>query len=69
MIRIAAIVATCLVLAGCPGRLDPAALVIASCPPLTPLADNTFGATTLKLIDVAGQYNVCRCAAVPAACK
>lgn len=69
MTRIAALIATCLVLTGCPGRLNPDALVTASCPPLTPLADPTFGATTLKLLEVAGQYNVCRCAAVPAACK
>lgn len=32
----------------------------ASCPELTPLNDPSFGATTVKLIQVAGQYNVCR---------
>jgi hypothetical protein len=35
-----------------------------ACPPLTPLVDDTFGATTLKLIEVAGQYRKCREAAL-----
>jgi hypothetical protein len=35
-----------------------------SCPPLTPLTDDSFGATTLKLIEVAGQYRQCREAAL-----
>lgn len=39
-------------------------LVTANCPPLTPLADDTFAATTLKLIEVAGQYQRCRAAAL-----
>lgn len=38
--------------------------MVASCPPLTPLSDDTFGATTLKLAEVAGQYNECRAAAL-----
>lgn len=38
--------------------------MVASCPVLTPLADDTFGATTLKLVEVAGQYNECRAAAL-----
>jgi hypothetical protein len=38
-------------------------LVVASCPPLQPLADDTFGATTLRLVDVAVQYRICACAA------
>jgi len=43
---------------------SPSPLVVASCPPLTPLADPSFGATTLKLIEVAGQYRECRAAAL-----
>lgn len=38
--------------------------MIASCPELTPLTDKTFGATTLKLVDVANQYYDCRAAAL-----
>lgn len=38
--------------------------MVASCPPLTPLSDDTFGATTLKLVEVAGQYAECRAAAL-----
>ncbi len=34
--------------------------MIASCPPLTPLPDDTFGATVNKLAEVAGIYNECR---------
>jgi hypothetical protein len=36
---------------------------VASCPRLTPLADDTFAATTQKLTEVAGQYYQCRAAA------
>ena len=43
---------------------NPSPLVLASCPPLTPLADPSFGATTLKLVEVAGQYRECRAAAL-----
>jgi len=43
---------------------SPSPLVVVSCPPLTPLADPSFGATTLKLIEVAGQYRECRAAAL-----
>lgn len=39
-------------------------LVVASCPELTPLIDNTFGATVSKLAEVAGIYNECRQAAL-----
>lgn len=39
-------------------------LVVASCPPLQPLTDDTFGATTAKLVDVAVQYRKCRAAAL-----
>ena len=38
-------------------------LVIASCPRLAPLGDATFGATTEKLVEVAGIYYECRRAA------
>lgn len=38
--------------------------MVASCPPLTPLSDDTFGATTLKLVEVAGIYAECRAAAL-----
>jgi hypothetical protein len=37
---------------------------VASCPPLQPLADDTFAATTIKLIEVAFQYRKCRAAAL-----
>lgn len=38
------------------------ALIRASCPPLTPLTDRSFAATTSKLIEVAETYNTCRTA-------
>lgn len=38
-------------------------MVTASCPPLTPLSDDSFGATTAKLTEVAGIYYRCRAAA------
>lgn len=43
---------------------SPTPLVVASCPDLTPLNDDSFGATSLKLIEVAGQYRKCRQAAL-----
>jgi len=33
---------------------------------LTPLADNSFGATVEKLVEVAGIYHQCRAAALAA---
>lgn len=42
----------------------PKPLVVASCPELVPLNDPGFGATTLKLIEVAGVYRECRAAAL-----
>ena len=39
-------------------------MVIALCPELTPLTDTSFGATTLKLVEVAGMYRICREAAL-----
>ena len=44
--------------------LHPDPLVIASCPDLTPLSDKSFGATTEKLVEVAGIYYECRAAAL-----
>jgi hypothetical protein len=38
-------------------------LVTASCPKLTPLVDDSFGATVQKLTEVAGIYYECRAAA------
>lgn len=37
---------------------------MSSCPKLTELNDPSFGATVLKLVEVAGQYNECREAAL-----
>lgn len=42
----------------------PSPLVVGSCPRLTELSDPSFGATVLKLVEVAGQYNECREAAL-----
>lgn len=54
-------------LTGCassmPPSPEPSALVVASCPKLTPLADDSFATTTEKLVQVAGQYRECRAAA------
>lgn len=47
-----------------PEPAQPSPLVVASCPELTPLADASFGATTAKLVEVAGQYRECRAAAL-----
>lgn len=38
------------------------AFVKANCPDLVPLTDASFGATTNKLIEVAGIYHRCRAA-------
>lgn len=40
------------------------ALIVASCPTLTPLEDSTFGGHILKLQEVGGLYNECRKACV-----
>lgn len=40
------------------------ALVVAACPELTELQDESFGATTLKLFEVTKQYHACRKAAL-----
>lgn len=59
---------TLLTLCGCSTMPSPAPkvdpLVVASCPPLTPLADDSFGATFNKLVEVAGIYRRCRAAAL-----
>ena len=39
-------------------------LTVAMCPALTPLADDTFGATARKLVEVAQTYYRCRAAAL-----
>lgn len=38
------------------------ALIIASCPALTPLEDATFGGHVIKLQETASQYRSCRTA-------
>ena len=54
------------VMMGCASSTGPSqmkALVQISCPELTPLTSNTFGATTMKLQQVAAQYYKCKVAA------
>jgi hypothetical protein len=57
-------------LPGCAGSMKrspasgPSALVVASCPELSPLIDDSFGATTDKLASVGIQYRECREAAL-----
>lgn len=43
--------------------MEPSGLLLASCPRLTPLASDTFGATTDKLVEVSQIYYECRAAA------
>jgi len=38
--------------------------VVSNCPDLTPLDDDSFGATKIKLVEVAGIYYKCRAAAL-----
>lgn len=45
-------------------ELVSAPLVTASCPVLTPLAGDSFGDTTRKLLEVVEQYYACREAAL-----
>lgn len=47
-----------------PARPPAAHLVAASCPELAPLADDSFGATTRKLLEVVEIYWKCRLAAL-----
>ena len=44
----------------------PAPLVVAACPELTPMAGDSFGDTTRKLLEVVGLYWQCRAAALSA---
>lgn len=46
-----------------PSSPEVSPLVTASCPKLTPLSDDSFGAVTAKLSEVAGIYYECRAAA------
>ena len=43
-----------------------APLVVAACPELTPLAGDSFGDTTRKLLEVVAMYWQCRAAALAA---
>lgn len=53
-----------------PRSAPPAApLVVAACPELTPLAGDSFGDTTRKLLEVVGLYWQCRAAALASAGK
>lgn len=47
-----------------PPSSGPDPLVIANCPELTPLVDETFGGVVNKLVEVAVQYRKCRAAAL-----
>lgn len=47
-----------------PSPVGVSPLAIALCPELTPLNDTSFGATTNKLVEVAGIYHECRTAAL-----
>ena len=57
-----------LLLTGCATSTPPLpvdkSLALQNCPPLAPLADDSFGAVVLKLSEVAGQYHKCRAAAL-----
>ena len=46
-----------------PSMPGPSPLVVASCPPLTPMQDDSFGAVTSKVVEVSGIYYGCRAAA------
>lgn len=61
-------IASIIPISGCsfltkPSNPGPSPLVVASCPPLTPLQDDSFGAVTSKLVEVSGIYYGCRAAA------
>lgn len=60
---IATLCSSCSTTPSPPDRQDKS-LVIASCPQLTVLEDPSFGATTRKLLEVIGQYYLCRSAAL-----
>lgn len=50
-------------------QVGPDATVVIACPELSPLSDNSFGATTAKLSEVGGIYRECRKAALAGATK
>ena len=69
MFRSIPILAAVLALTGCATSMQPSqepdrSAVLQNCPPLVPLADDSFGAVVLKLSEVAGQYHKCRAAAL-----
>lgn len=67
LVKSLCIVSAVTILQGCQPLTRPSqdrSLIPLSCPPLVPLTDDSFGATTLKLIEVAGQYHKCRAAAL-----
>lgn len=58
-----------LALMGCASSIPaslgtPSPLVVASCPPRTPLLDDSFGSWVLKAQEIGGQYDKCREAAL-----
>lgn len=59
-----------ILLTGCAGLTKPSPangpspLVVSNCPELAPLLDDSFGATVLKLVEIANQYRDCRAAAL-----
>lgn len=50
-------------------QVAPDATVVMACPELSPLQDDSFAATTLKLTEVGGIYRECRKAALAGAKK
>lgn len=62
------IVTAGILMLGCAQSMKPScppAQILAQCPAtLGPLADNTFGATADKLVEVTGRYYRCRAAAL-----
>ena len=65
LLKSLSIAIACTTLQACATSTPPSVspLVQAMCPPLTPLDDPSFGATTRKLVEVAGIYYKCRAAA------
>jgi outer membrane biogenesis lipoprotein LolB len=47
-----------------PSPANPSPLVVANCPQLAPLSDDTLGAYQAKLVEVGQQYRDCRAAAL-----
>ena len=69
-IQCTALLAVCILLMSCATSIQPSNdLAVVSCPVLTPPYDNSFEATTLKLIEVVGIYKRCRAAALGATNK